>query len=190
MLAVAIALILMLTSPAGMAWPSAHVLQTAALQVPAQWDQAAADATAMGEADLILTDDHVAAWLNRLVDADVADPRLAVASMSGTVTLYYRMRLAFDLRPVVSLRLRPSMLEDAVFCTIEGAWIGRCPVPAALWQSLLVRGDRSTTPGWIDADGALGYAWPAQLANPAGTVIIRNIVATPGQLTLTLMGPR
>lgn len=190
MLAVATALILMLTSPVGVAWPSAHVLQTAALQVPALWDQAAADATAMGEADLILSDNHVAAWLNRLVDADVADPRLAVASLAGTVTLYYRMRLAFDLRPVVSLRLRPSLLEDAVLCTVEGAWIGRCPVPAALWQSLLVRGDRSTAPGWIDTDGALGYAWPIQLAAPAGTVIIRDIAATPGQLALTLTGPR
>lgn len=190
MLAVAVTLILMLTGPAGLAWPSAHVLQTAALQVPALWDQAAADAAAMGEAALILSDDHVAAWLNHLVEADVADPRLTVASLTGTVTLYYRLRLAFDLRPVASLRLRPTMLDDVVFCAVEGAWIGRCPVPAAMWRPLLARGGQATTPGWIDADGTLGYAWPAQLAAPAGTVIIGDIAAAPGQLSLTLTGPK
>jgi len=187
---VVIAVALMFAGPPIGSWPAAHALRTAELQVAAMWEQSAADAIAMGQDVLELTDDHVAAWLNHLFEADVADPLFAVANGAGAVTLRYRLRLPFDLSPVVTLELRPALVDGLLFCAIDSITVGRCPIPAVAWRLALrpASEDQQLKLGWAQVGGAVGYAWPAATSSPAGPVEIRGIACTPGLMSVTLAG--
>lgn len=179
---------LMLTMPAGVTWPNAHTLRTAGIEVATLWEKSAADAQTMGASTLTLEDRHIAAWLNQLVNADVADPVLVAACSEDSMLVYYRLRLPFGLRAIAALDVELALEDGVLACSIRGSSIGRLRIPVSLWQRFVSPVEPATGPGWVKTARGLVYTWPAEIRTSTGVVTVGAVSLSPGTLQLLLDG--
>lgn len=170
------------------AWPTGHRLRTAVLELDARWAEAVNEAAANGLGLVRLEPDHVAAWLNRLVEADPADPAISVALKQGTAEVRYRLRGRFGIRPVLTLSIRPSLLGSELFLALDRASLGRCPLPLTLWRIAVQRAAGES--GWAVRNGAVGYEWPVEVTVGASPVEIGGITCAEGVLEVSLCAVR
>jgi|GEM_PF-1799360 len=176
--------------PAGN-WLTAAQLAPLAEQLVPLAATAVAGAVSAGQANLVVNEGHLSALVHGALAGQGPIEAAAVRILSDRVLLVLRVRLAGNVTTTMSMLLAPSLVGEALFLSVQRAWLGRCPLPTVAWR-WAVQGWAGSGAieglGWTEVAGRVGYRWDAAMWAGDDIARIREVYCTGGRVEILLIG--